>query len=889
MWSQLSSRNEEDKIRAARSLLEDPTVKPAWIFEAFGPKPWGASLEVTELWLAVVKRLPREYPLAKHGGLRALLNVLDATEGKVRDVLAQCLDTLVDLDAALIDQAITVVQKVGGVSDALTIASVRFLTTALIRSRAKKSFEIVLDNLPRVWHLDTNHLHGMFELLFAEPQGFKKIEGLKKQKLTKDSRRDVSATYHTGFFALVKENRHDPNLLRLLPHMLRTFLVQWRNRKASQTPQADELHGTKRLREELKAKFDPGFFFFEMLYAALVESNPSDDWLECVNELWRVCASCNAFRKDTEGALLKTYASFLVNKQPKDEHTWHGLTVCLSLDSSCLEMHFLSLWPQLSTCPPSFPRALVQAYALLHDLGSLLTSLLDSDTSACVGGLKSALRDALTTCLPGQMCDLLKQLASKSWAEPLLTAVLEGQFAVQEQTAQDVDDLICSFTASGSPRFLLAQQAALRRLAQWTGSPIDKLKFRTPSSSSTNRSIEERLTIQLHRVAQKKRLTDMDVFQEAHWELVRPHLPLLATVDGLRSCLRKRLTPADLLVAFETEIFREENESTCTLQRWATKACKDVAFAREMPVELLAPVETILERKWADAEKLEILERLQPSAERRSALAVLGKVAKQDETRGKKLTRAEALKLPCETMGMALLAAKGKWTEDELQLAWSKIKDNPFTFRDLTLLNELLLKTRKYRRQWTTATRICLHLGMWSSDAAQVLLLLFRLPLPRGGQPPWVKMIPAVLACVRKITESAYQAPSGEEALKRARETVRVWQVVSNGSVRWAPSVGYKRLQQALRKYIGLMVASFLDVDRKFVGADRAAHDGSREEIARWKEAQKILQQGLLPLMEMMEERQKQALFTQLQEPLKSMFRDAHAGFKKHGFYTGKY
>jgi len=220
------------------------------------------------------------------------------------------------------------------------------------------------------------------------------------------------------------------------------------------------------------------------------------------------------------------------------------------------------------------------------------------------------------------------------------------------------------------------------------------------------------------------------------------------------------------------------------------------------------------------------------------------------------------------------------------------------TFEDLELMNKLLIRTQPYRRLWTEATRICLSMAMWHKEPAQVLLLLFKLPTPRGGQPPWVKMVPAVLACVRQITETVYKSASGEEALKRARQTIRVWQAVSKGSTRWAPAVGQKKLQQALRKYIGIIVALFLDLDRKFVGAECAAKGCSQsktqkpvlaEEVAKWKEAQQILQHGLLPLVEQMEERQKQALYAQLQEPMKSMFREIHAGFKKRGFYTGKY
>ena len=44
------------------------------------------------------------------------------------------------------------------------------------------------------------------------------------------------------------------------------------------------------------------------------------------------------------------------------------------------------------------------------------------------------------------------------------------------------------------------------------------------------------------------------ILEEASWELVRPHLPLLATCDALKTVLLRRLSPDDLLVAFETDL-----------------------------------------------------------------------------------------------------------------------------------------------------------------------------------------------------------------------------------------------------------------------------------------------------------------------------------------------
>jgi len=866
MWSQLHSHVAQEKVVAAKELLTDAKLRPVWIFEALGPKPWGESVEVVECWLTLVDLLPKQYPLAKSGGLRPLSDALNNPD--CRDLLAQCLERLIDRDAVLIDQAIMVQKVVGDHVDTLAINAAQFLTTAFVRSRiTRKSFQSILEHVPRLWHLDGCHLQGLFDLLFADPEGFKKVDGLKKQKLADKANNVLQSSYHGGFFDFVKLHRNNAHLHRLLPQMLQTFFAHWQERrKTLHSVQIDGTQGVKRQREELKAKFDTGFFFMELLVDALVESSAGDDAaVSCVNSLWRMCASCNAFRKDEKSDLLKTYVKFLVEREKK-ENGWTGLEICLSLDATCLEEHFPALIKH--SCPPSFSRAAVNAHAQRHDIGGLLT-LLEGDCPW--EGLGEALRDALTLCLPEQTCDLLQSLAK---CPGLLATVLEGNFAVTEQTAPEVYAVIQNFPLT-SRRAFLAKQAALRRLAKWTGNGMEDLRFRTPSSGSV--TIEERLTVQLHRAAlgKKKKITDISVFSEADWELVRPHLPLLSTIEDLRPILRQRLLPEDLAVAFETEVFTDFD-----IKQWAHRACKDFSFSKEMPPEYLPNGATINRRKWSEIEKIEIFERLPPGPDVQRAMG---------NVKEAKWTREDALKHPIDKMSKALIATSGAWKYEELVVAWTLIEKSILSFHDYELLHKLLLQTRCYRRLWTRATKICLNAALWSSEPAQTLLTLLRLAPPRGGQPPWVKRIPSVLACVRKVTEMVYTASCGEEAQKRSRLAVRVWQAVASGNVRWAPSVGCKKLQMALKNYIWFLVACFLDCDRSFVGPEMASKSGLLEDVAAWREAQKILQQGLLPLLEMMDDRQKQALYAQLQEPMKSMFREANAGFKKHGFYTGKY
>lgn len=59
--------------------------------------------------------------------------------------------------------------------------------------------------------------------------------------------------------------------------------------------------------------------------------------------------------------------------------------------------------------------------------------------------------------------------------------------------------------------------------------------------------------------------------------------------------------------------------------------------------------------------------------------------------------------------------------------------------------------------------------------------------------------------------------------------------------------------------------------------------------MAAWKEAVSVLQQGSTSLLNSLEgaEHLLQGLYASLREPLRSMFKELHGGWQKHGRYQG--
>ncbi|CAK9116304.1 unnamed protein product [Durusdinium trenchii] len=93
------------------------------------------------------------------------------------------------------------------------------------------------------------------------------------------------------------------------------------------------------------------------------------------------------------------------------------------------------------------------------------------------------------------------------------------------------------------------------------------------------------------------------------------------------------------------------------------------------------------------------------------------------------------------------------------------------------------------------------------------------------------------------------------------------------------------------------LVAHALEQQRRFEGVEAAAkakaqaHSSDRvQEVAAWKDAVGVLQQGLVPLMNSLEgaEELLQGLYAALREPLRSMFKELHSGWQKHSRYKGE-
>ena len=88
-------------------------------------------------------------------------------------------------------------------------------------------------------------------------------------------------------------------------------------------------------------------------------------------------------------------------------------------------------------------------------------------------------------------------------------------------------------------------------------------------------------------------------------------------------------------------------------------------------------------------------------------------------------------------------------------------------------------------------------------------------------------------------------------------------------------------------------MAHALEQQRRFEGAEAAAKRSARprgEELVAWKEAVTILQQGLSQLLSSLDgaDHLLQGLYASLREPLRSMFKELHGGWQKHGRYQGE-
>ena len=191
------------------------------------------------------------------------------------------------------------------------------------------------------------------------------------------------------------------------------------------------------------------------------------------------------------------------------------------------------------------------------------------------------------------------------------------------------------------------------------------------------------------------------------------------------------------------------------------------------------------------------------------------------------------------------------------------------------------------------------------TSASNLFSALFKaVPLEGVRLPVWVERPHLLQDAFRPMLEAVYAAPTGASARAVAQDLTRHWEALSQGGARQSVQSGgrtglttYQAKVQRVTKGFALPLLSHaLEQQRRFDGAEAAAKrrkvaGGNRaEEVAAWKETVAVLQQGLATLLTSLDgaEHLLQGLYASLREPLRSMFKELHGGWQKHGRYQGE-
>lgn len=147
--------------------------------------------------------------------------------------------------------------------------------------------------------------------------------------------------------------------------------------------------------------------------------------------------------------------------------------------------------------------------------------------------------------------------------------------------------------------------------------------------------------------------------------------------------------------------------------------------------------------------------------------------------------------------------------------------------------------------------------------ASKLLSALFKaVPLEAVRLPLWVERPHLLQDALRPILEAVYAAPTGASACLVAQDLAQLWEALSQGGARQAvQSAGrtglttyQAKVQRATAGFALPLLSHALDQQRRFEGAEAAAKRGRgsatrAEEVAAWKEAVSVLQQGSTSLL----------------------------------------